>query len=119
MHVIHRGGNRKGGGLGLITKSHLKVKLLRTGKTDSFEFATWQITSRNTAITLTGLYHPLYSLNNKIPNTQFIDQFINYMMEIFPLYNKHLIMGDFNLHLSKEDNTDAIIFQDSIEALGN
>ena len=27
-------------------------------------------------------------------------------------------MGDINLHLSKEDNTDATIFEDSLEALG-
>ena len=34
------------------------------------------------------------------------------------MYNNHIVMGDFNLHLSKEDNTNATIFQDLIEASG-
>ena len=118
MFAVHRGSAKRGGGLGLITKSHLNIKQLGSRKTDSFEYGTWQIKSRGTAITLTGVYHPAYSLTNKTTNAQFTDEFLNFMTEILPLHNNHIIMGDFNLHLSKEDNTDASIFLDSIEAMG-
>ena len=63
-------------------------------------------------------YHPPYSLTSKSTNAQFINQYITYIREILPLFNNLILMGDINLHLSKEDNTDATIFEDSLEALG-
>ena len=117
IYTAHRGNDKRGGGLGLITKSNYRVKKIRTGKYKSFEFATWQIDCKRIKLTLTSVYHPPYSLRSKITNNQFIDQFITYISEILPNHNNHIIMGDFNLYLSKDDNTDATIFQDSIEAL--
>ena len=54
---------RKGGGVALIVKSHLKVKQTEEGQLRSFQFCKWQVQIHHATITLVSIYHPPY--NNK------------------------------------------------------
>ena len=77
-----------------------------------------KITAKNTTITLHGVYHPPYSLSNKITNTMFIDEFTDFATGILPEHCNNIFIGDFNLHVSDEFDNDSAIFNDTIEAMG-
>ena len=56
MFTSNRTG-RKGGGLALIVKSHLRVKQIGEGKLRSFQFCKWQVQVHHTSISLVSIYH--------------------------------------------------------------
>ena len=77
--------------------------------------------SGNTSITIHGIYHPPYSLRNKCSNNMFLDDFTNYLTNILPDpdLSNHIILGDFNLHISEDPNEiEPATFIDTIEAVG-
>ena len=65
-----------------------------------------------------GIYHPPYSLTNKVTNSKFIEEFTDYVSTCLPEHPNNIFIGDFNLHVSDELDMDAAIFNDSIDALG-
>ena len=73
--------------------------------------------ARNRHLTIVGLYHPPYSSINP-PNSIFIDEITELLTEILPTRNNHIILGDFNIHINDNDDVDAQIFSESMEALG-
>ena len=117
MYIQNRQSEHRGGGIALICKKQYPVTLKDSGHTHSFEYATWQINVKNKAITLTGIYHPPYSLKNKTTNMMFLDEFITFATELLPKNPNNIFMGDFNLHVSVEGDTDSAIFCDSTEAM--
>ena len=86
--------------------------------TRPFEHATWQLQIKNKQIHLTGIYHPPYSLRNKSTNRAFLDDFTNFVTELLPRWPENVLLGDFNLHVSNDDDIDSTIFLDTIEAMG-
>ena len=118
IYTANRTSGRRGGGVALISKSHFKVNKLYSAILESFKHCTWQIDCKKIAITVTAIYHLPYSLRNKITNNQFLDHFTAHMTKLIPLHNNNIILGDFNLHLSNDDDIDAAVFNDTIEALG-
>ena len=107
----------KGGGIELIYKKEYSVKTTKNGTTSSFQYSIWSVKARNKHLTIIGLYHPQYSPINPTNNI-FIEEIIEVLTEVLPSSNNHIILGDFNLHVSDHGNVDAQIFSDSIEALG-
>ena len=108
----------KGGGLALIHKVQYPVEYIRSGYKASFEFATWELRIKNNTITIHGIYHPPYSTTNKITNAKFIEEFTDHVSSCLPTHQNNIFIGDFNLHISNQLDTDATIFGDSIDALG-
>ena len=113
---MHRTG--KGGGLALIHKAQYPVKLISSGHKASFEFATWELRAKNNTITIHGIYHPPYSSTNRITNAMFIKEFTDHVSSCLPIHQNNIFIGDFNLHVSNQLDTDATIFGDTINALG-
>ena len=83
----------------------------------SFEFAVWELKTKNTPITIHGIYHPPYSLTNKITNGRFIEEFTDYVSTSLHKCPNNIYLGDFNLHVSDALDTDSAIFSDTTEAL--
>ena len=65
-----------------------------------------------------GIYHPPYSLTNKVTNSKSIKEFTDYVSTCLPEHPNNIFIGDFNLYVSDELDMDATIFNDSIDALG-
>ena len=65
-----------------------------------------------------GIYHPPYSSTNRITNTKFIEDFSDYVSTSLPNHQNNVFLGDFNLHVSDQLDTDATIFEDTMDALG-
>ena len=108
----------KGGGLALIHKAQYPVKFISSGYKASFEFATWELRVKNNTIIIHGIYHPPYSTTNRITNAMFIEEFTDHVSSCLPTHQNNIFIGDFNLHVSNQLDTDAAIFGDTINALG-
>ena len=102
----------------LITKNCYSVRKVEMGSYPSFKHATWELKVKNKIIHLTGIYHPPYSLRNKSTNRAFLDDFTNFMTELLPRWPENVLLGDFNFHVSNDDDIDSTIFLDTIEAIG-
>ena len=116
--LVHNRQNRRGGGIALILKSDFTTKLIRNGATNSFEYATWEISIKHKSNTFIAIYHPLYSLINKSTNRAFQDDFMDYMANLLLERANNIVLGDFNLHVSNNENIDSAIFNDTIKAMG-
>ena len=114
----HNRQGHKGGGIALITESDLAIKLRSSGVKPTFEYATWEVSIGCKIITFMTIYHPPYSLINKSTNGMFLDEFTDYMTDLLPDSTNNIVMGDFNLHINKEDDVNSAIFMDTIEAMG-
>ena len=103
----------KGGGLALIHKTQDPVKCIKSGHKVSCKFTTWELKIKNTILTIHGIYHPPYSLTNKIANasSQKSSQIL------FQPISLH-IRTMYSLHVSDTLDTDSAIFNDSINAMG-
>ena len=117
LHTVNRQTSRCRG-LALICKSQLKVKAIQNGSTSSFEYATWGITTKNRQIVVMGIYHPPYSIKNRITNKMFINVFTTFASTLLTDHSNNVLVGDFNLHVSKEDDLEAATFTDTYEAFG-
>ena len=69
----------RGGGLALINKFQYPCRAIHSGSRQSFEFAAWELKVKKAVITIHGIYHPPYSLTNKITNGRFIEEFTDYV----------------------------------------
>ena len=102
--------------MALIYRSSSEVKLVAKGQTRSFEYVTWMLTMRWKTITVTGIYHP--PPKDRITNGMFIDDITNHLTSLLLATINNIIMGDFNMHINDMSSNDAVIFQDTLTALG-
>ena len=89
----------KGGGLALIFGKNVTVTKIDQKQHRSFESAQWRITIGNKALNILGLYHPPYSLRQKITNSMFIDDLTDYLTECMTSHRNIIICGDFNIYI--------------------
>ena len=47
----------------------------------------------------------------------FVDEFLEFTSNTLPSHTNNIYIGDFNLHLSDEADTDSAIFRDATEAM--
>ncbi len=98
---------RRGGGVGLLLKSNMKVKNLPHSSYQSFEHMQVSITASKAHINLLIIYRPPPSTKNKLTADQFFREFGTLLEEVTISPGKLLIMGDFNFHLDDVNNTQA------------
>ena len=110
--------DRTGGSIALVYKSKYNSKTVRKGKTRSFEYGIWHISSANMNLSIAAIYHPPYTNKNHITNNMFIDDFTDWLAEEIMLHDNLLILGDFNLHINDLDNPNTDIFLDTVTAIG-
>ena len=48
----------------------------------------------------------------------FIDDFMEFMADVIAEYSNLIVVGDFNIHINKDNNPNALIFMDTMVALG-
>ena len=109
--------DKTGGGLELVYRDNLKVKSISKGALQSFEYAKWTIMSKSCSFSIIGIYHPPYSLTNKITNAMFLEDFIPCCANCVITDRNIIITGDFNIHVNDVTNSEAMSFTDSMEAL--
>ena len=101
----------------LIYMKEYSVKITKNGTNSSFQYSIWSVNARNKYLTIIGLYHPPYTPMNPTNNI-FIDEVTKLLTEVLPSSKNYIILGDFNSHVSNQDDVDAQIFNYSMEPLG-
>ena len=109
---------RKGGGVALIVKSHLRVKQIGEGQLRSFQFYKWQVQVHHTSITLVSIYHLPYNNKTKVTNAEFLDEYIDWIAETSANDKNLVISGDYNIHVNDSNDEDAANFFEANAALG-
>ena len=117
MFTSNRTG-RKGGGVALIAKSHLRVKQIGEGQLRSFQFCTWQVQVHHTSITLVSIYYLPYNNRTKVTNAEFLDEYTDWIAETSANEKNLVICGDYNMHVNNPNDEDAVSFLETNEALG-
>ena len=64
------------------------------------------------------LYHPPYTNSSKLTNQDFLNEFTEWGIDILVDNNNLLLLGNFNIHIGKENENDAANFRDTVEVLG-
>ena len=79
--IIHvdRNSNQRGGGVALIFKEHLHLKLSETIPFKQFEFMKCTMTHSNKNIDIFVIYRPPPSTCNKLSTTAFIDEWCDFI----------------------------------------
>ena len=108
----------KGGGILLVSRCCNSTKLIKKASKPSFEGATWKIIFGNNQLTVTGCYHPPPGTRNPYPNSMFIDQLSDYMMDIISQHPNNILLGDFNIHVNDPEDIDAGLLLDTLSAMG-
>ena len=108
----------RGGGIVLIFGMNNNIKLLNDGNTPTVEYAIWRYTTRNKPIHIIRIYHPTPNEECSATNGMFINDITELLVNKLPQYQNSIILGDFNIHIEDLTNADAIIFNDTMRALG-
>ena len=82
-----------------------------------FEAGHWMITIQNSTLNIFGIYHPPYSISQKITNYMFLDDLTDYLTEWMVSFRNIIICGEFNIHIDDPNDTEAQIFNDTMEVL--
>ena len=109
---------QSGGGLALVYNKVIKVTKISEQNRQTFQYAIWETTTDKFNATIIGIYHPPYPATNKITNTQFIDEFLNWLPDQIMEHKNIIITGDINLHLNNIDDVDGSMLLDNLEVLG-
>ena len=107
---------RKGGGIALVHKLYLSVKENIRGTKKTFEFASWKISGWKKVFNVLAIYHPPDSNGNSV--NAFIDEIAIFLTEFLVKYTDTVIMVDFNMHINDPTDRDAMVFMDTLEAMG-
>ena len=109
----------RGGGIGIIHKKQLDVRLQDITTFQSFEHMQLLIKSFGKWIRVIVLYRPPPSATNKLTTSLFLSEFTTLLENLSITSGELLILGDFNLHVDKPSDPDASQFLSLLYAFGN
>ena len=101
----------RGGGVAAIFKRNLKCKLLKFDKYSSFEFLVLQVITDTGKICFTNIYYPGYSDKHKHTHNMFFSDLEDLFERLLSIEGKHIILGDFNVHMEDEDRPECRKFK--------
>ena len=105
---------RRGGGLGLVSRKSLQVKLVDSRECSTFQVAKWNIGVEKLVLTVIGVYKP-----PNMSNSIFLEEFTEWIGLCIASDHNIIVAGDFNLHVNKlQSEDDAGNFVDMMITLG-
>ena len=109
---------KKGRGLAIISRCHLKTRKIMEGNLKSFQYAIWKVETHGNSVICIAIYRQPYSSTNQDMETKFLDEFTVWLANIFGSFSNMIVLGNFNIHINEENDNEAGIFVDTITALG-
>lgn len=101
------------GGLALICRDNLKVKMKPLTATTTFEHLCCHVTAGNDQFMLLGVYRP----GSQAATTQFFDELSAAMEQVCTYRYPIVILGDFNVHMDVIDDANAVRLTSLVESL--
>ena len=112
IHLIARP-DRPGGGIAIIVKQSISMKVLNTYQSPSCELTEVQLTIGSQCIHLVAVYRP-----SGASVVSFMDEFCDIIENSIVSSGHLLIAGDFNFHIDNANNPDAANFMDIVASFG-
>ena len=109
IHMPRR--ERKGGGVTFVCHQGAKPKSLLIGNYTSFEHTAVSLTVNSNSLMFLVIYRPPNS-----PTQVFVDELYSLLEDIVVSYDKFVISGDLNFHISDRTNPTTKQFLDILEA---
>ena len=114
FHPLTR--DRRGGGIGLLHKKTLKLSDIEKEEYETLELASARVQVKNKTFKVYGIYQPPPSPINRHTNLQFIEE-LSEKMSIKLVDNLDvLIMGDLNIAMNQEEDSDKELLDDWIDS---
>ena len=101
-----RQSDRDGGGIAIIYKKSLTVKVLAKEKFNTFETLNFTLTRGKVTVYVMGVYHPPYSETNRITNSMFRTEFCPVVSSLAASHKYLMIIGDINIHFDEPSDSD-------------
>ncbi len=111
-------GNRKGGGVGILTRKPIKIKLLIAPTFSSFEYIDCDINLGKSQFHFVIIHHPPPSKVNKLTTSSFLEEFTTLLECLLAHPGNLIIAWDFKLHIDVPADPSTIKFNDIINSLG-
>ena len=108
----------RGGGVALIFRQHLNVRLCKHRPFNSFENIEVCISRGKQTIRVGCVYRPLPSAGNKLTTRDFLDEFGMFLSDDSIPAENVLVVGDFNFHMDKPNDPDTRRFVQLYNPLG-
>ena len=109
IYMKNRIGNKEGG-IALVPRDKYKLSALTSAEMDMFETEVWKVElCRDIVLTIIGVYRPPYSVRNGNTVTKFLDEFTPWIVDMMTNHSSIILMGDFNIHVSYEDDGEVMI----------
>ena len=102
----------RGGGVALVFKNDFKVRTLSVGSFSTFELQCIIVESATSPLACVLIYRP------PKPDKDFITEFSDFLSHFVSLYDRLLILGDFNIHVCCPDRPMVNEFCGLIDAFG-
>ncbi|KAJ8050076.1 hypothetical protein HOLleu_03133 [Holothuria leucospilota] len=109
---------RRGGGVAILSRCHLKADNRKTHSFKSFECLEVSFRSQSVLLRTIVVYRPPESYKNKATKNDFLADFSSLLEIVLPLPGFLLIGGDFNLHFGHHESPMSRKFQDLLESRG-
>ena len=92
-----------GGGVAIVYKSCLNIKITEQFKYNSFEHIEVVFTSGSFAFRIVVIYRPPPSATNKFTEKMFVNEFQDYLEKLYSKSGKLVLVGDFNFHVENTE----------------
>ena len=109
-------GPSRRGRVALFHKDSMKVKKIEAQHLHTIEYPIWQVSLKNKAIAILGIYHP--PPNQDQTNTTFLDDITKLITSKLPNMENAIILGDLNMQIVDPTDNNSKIFVDTMEVLG-
>ena len=115
-HTIDLGTRR--GGVAIVFRKDLDVAQLKANNTPTMEYSIWKYIKKNKLVHIIGIYYPPPNAENTTTNAMFLDDLTGHLIDKLTQLESIIVLGNFNMHIEEIRSPDTIIFNDTMEALG-
>ena len=96
--------SRQGGGLAVLVKKSVNLKLIESGELDSFEYLLVSARHESSLFHMALIYRPPYSENHRVTTEKFFEEFPEFISNTLSKYSQIILLGDFNIHINCESD---------------
>ena len=122
FHHVPRSNGRTGGGVGIVFKTELSLKVTSSSANDAdtsqFEYIDCCTDNNCATIRFVMVYHLPTSARDGLRTSTFFDEWTSFIEHLSIDHNNIIIVGDVNFHLDVNSNLDAHKFNDLLATCG-
>ena len=116
--ILHAPRKSRGGGVGFMYNLKFSAKLDTSPSFSSFECQTVLLTAASVTFRFIVIYRVPPTKKNKILKSSFIDELGDLLESTSTLSGKLVLLGDFNVHLDKSSEPEAIQLRSLLDSFG-